>query len=237
MSSTTTNADELMKTRDKILLASLELFNEQGERNVTTNHIAAHLAISPGNLYYHFRNKSDIIYEIFQEYEKLVDYYLDIPDNRPLNLDDMTFYLESVFDGLWSYRFLHRDLENLLDRDQRLRTDYQRFTNRCLAAISRIFEKLADGGVLEPQPEALRAAMSLNVWLIVTNWMAFLKTAHAEKTSACMTLRELKQGIYQVLTLEIPYVMPAYREQVMELREKYRPMIPEQTGEPVDVVG
>ena len=94
-----------MKTRDKILLASLELFNDKGERNVTTNHIAAHLGISPGNLYYHFRNKSDIIYEIFLEYEKLVNYYLEIPDDRPLGLPDMMFYLESVFDGLWSYRF------------------------------------------------------------------------------------------------------------------------------------
>ncbi|MGO1499825.1 MAG: TetR/AcrR family transcriptional regulator [Marinobacter sp.] len=216
-----------MKTRDKILLSSLELFNEQGERNVTTNHIAAHLAISPGNLYYHFRNKSDIIYEIFQEYEKLVDFYLDIPDNRPMTLNDMTFYLESVFDGLWSYRFFHRDLEYLLDRDQRLRSDYREFTNRCLAAISRIFEKLAEGGIIEPQPESLRSAMSLNVWMVITNWMAFLKTAHAAKASASLTLRELKQGIYQVLTLEIPYLMPAYREQVMELREQYRPTMPE----------
>lgn len=222
------SAGESMKTRDKILLYSLELFNERGERDVTTNHIAAHLAISPGNLYYHFRNKSDIIYEIFQEYEKLVGYYLNIPENRPLTLDDMTFYLESVFDGLWRYRFLHRDLEYLLDRDPRLRSDYRAFTDRCLAAISRIFEKLADGGIIEPQPESLRTAMSLNVWLVITNWMAYLKTAHAAEASASLTLRELKQGIYQVLTLEIPYLTPAYRDRVMALREKYRPAMPAQ---------
>lgn len=216
-----------MKTREKILLSSLELFNERGERNVTTNHIAAHLAISPGNLYYHFRNKSDIIYEIFQEYEKLVDYYLDIPQDRPITLEDMTFYLESVFDGLWSYRFFHRDLEYLLDSDPRLRKDYREFTNRCLASINLIFEKLAEAGILEPQPEELRAAMSLNVWLVITNWMAFLKTAHALDGDSGLSLNELKQGIYQVLTLEIPYLTPAYRDQVMALREKYRPSLPE----------
>ncbi|MFO7528681.1 MAG: TetR/AcrR family transcriptional regulator [Marinobacter sp.] len=219
-----------MKTREKILLASLELFNERGERNVTTNHIAADLAISPGNLYYHFRNKSDIIYEIFLEYEKLVDYYLDIPQDRPLTLDDLTFYLESVFDGLWSYRFFHRDLEYLLDSDTRLRKDYREFTNRCLTAISQIFEKMSEAGIIEPQPEDLRSAMSLNVWLVITNWMAFLKTAHAADEPASLSLTELKQGIYQVLTLEIPYLTPGYREQVMALREKYRPSLPELAG-------
>ena len=216
-----------MKTRDKILLSSLELFNERGERNVTTNHIAAHLAISPGNLYYHFRNKSDIIYEIFLEYEKLVDFYLDIPESRPITLADLTFYLESVFDGLWSYRFFHRDLEYLLDSDRRLREDYREFTNRCLVAINRIFEKLAEAGIIHHQPEDLRSAMSLNVWLIITNWMAYLKTAHASEGDGSLTLTHLKQGIYQVLTLEIPHLRPEYREQVMILREKYRPEIPE----------
>lgn len=39
-------------TRDRILQASLHLFNTQGERNITTNHIASHLGMSPGNLYY-----------------------------------------------------------------------------------------------------------------------------------------------------------------------------------------
>ena len=88
-----------------------------------------------------------------------------------------------------------------------------------------MFEKLAEAGIIEPQEEDLRSAMSLNVWLVITNWMAFLKTAHAAEESACLTLTELKQGIYQVLTLEIPYLTPAYRERVMALREKYRPAL------------
>src|SRR5690554_2699939 len=110
-----------MKTRDKIILASLDLFNERGERNVTTNHIAAHLNISPGNLYYHFRSKTDIIYEIFLQYQLMVDHYLQLPQGRQLTLEDKIYYLESVFDGLWSYRFFHRDLEHYLDSDERLR--------------------------------------------------------------------------------------------------------------------
>jgi hypothetical protein len=132
-----------------------------------------------------------------------------------------------VFDGLWSYRFFHRDLEYLLDSDRRLREDYREFTERCLIAINRIFEKLAEAGIIHAQHEDLRAAMSLNVWLVITNWMAYLKTAHASEGDGSLTLTHLKQGIYQVLTLEIPYLNPEYRERVMSLREKYRPQLPD----------
>jgi len=68
------------KTRDRILDASLELFNAQGERGVSTNHIAAHLGISPGNLYYHFANKQAIVAELFRRYEARIDEFL-----RPRN--------------------------------------------------------------------------------------------------------------------------------------------------------
>src|SRR5690606_39711851 len=70
------------KTRDRIVLESLALFNIQGERNVTTNHIAAHLGMSPGNLYYHFRNKQEIIAELFGLYEVRVDSFLRLPEGR-----------------------------------------------------------------------------------------------------------------------------------------------------------
>ncbi|MGR5456657.1 TetR/AcrR family transcriptional regulator, partial [Vibrio alfacsensis] len=68
-----------MKTRDKIVYAALDLFNLDGERNVTTNHIAAHIEISPGNLYYHFRNKQEIVREIFALYsQELIERFTPI---------------------------------------------------------------------------------------------------------------------------------------------------------------
>ena len=214
-----------MKTRDRILKASLQLFNEQGERNVTTNHIAADLGISPGNLYYHFRNKTDIIYSLFIQYRALVDRYLRVPRDRTLTIEDQMFYLESVFDGLWYYRFFHRDLEYLLTTDERLRIDYREFTFQCLTEVRAVLQGLEDAGILHPHSDQEQEAMALNVWLVITNWMAFLKTARADGGSNATNQQELKQGIYQVLTLEMPYLTDDYYDRVAAVRERYRPQL------------
>lgn len=210
-------------TRERILETSLECFNDRGERNVTTNHIASALGISPGNLYYHFRNKAEIVYELFLRYEALVDGYLAVGVAGELAVDDLVVTLESVVDGLWRFRFLHRDLEFLLESDQRLRREYRAFTGRCLAAIEAVLDRLVRGQVLQPLDTELRRALALNVWLVITNWMAFLKTAHESRAPL---LAEVRQGIYQVLTLHVPYLADPHRDRVLSLRDGYRPKLP-----------
>ncbi|KZY30676.1 MULTISPECIES: TetR/AcrR family transcriptional regulator [unclassified Oleiphilus] len=212
-----------MKTKEKIVLAALELFNERGERNVSTNHIAAHLGMSPGNLYYHFRNKSDIIYEIFKNYELLVDSYLNVPSGRAIHINDLITYLDAVFNGLWAYRFLHRDLEHLLDSDERLREDYRRFTLRCLSGIQSIIYAMEKSEIYQPMEDQQRKSKALNTWLIVTNWMTYLKTIQsAEDEAQALNQKSIQHGVYQILDYVIPYLYEDKRALALELQENYR---------------
>ena len=55
-----------MKTKERILLGSLNLFNANTASEVTTNDIARELKMSPGNLYFHYKNKEQIIRELFK---------------------------------------------------------------------------------------------------------------------------------------------------------------------------
>ena len=118
------------QTRQRILDASLAMFNEQGEPNVTTNHIADELEISPGNLYYHFRNKDDIIEQLFQRYEERMDSALLAPEGRLPNLEDIWLQLHLVFECIWEYRFLYRDLVDILSRNRHLRLRFARILKR-----------------------------------------------------------------------------------------------------------
>jgi AcrR family transcriptional regulator len=213
-----------MNTKKKIILTSLDLFNSRGERNVSTNHIAAHLGISPGNLYYHFRNKTDIIYEIFLQYQNLVDGYLQMPDKRSLTVEDQFSYLEAVFDGFWNYRFFHRDLEHFLDCDPRLQSEYKVFIEACLEGIFNILKGLEVSAILRPMQEGMRRTFALNTWLIVTGWMSYLKTV-AGCEVGLIKKDSLMQGIYQVISLEIPFLKPEVLPLAIELQRHYKPPV------------
>ncbi len=204
------------KTRERIVQASLQLFNAQGERSVTTNHIAAHLQISPGNLYYHFRNKQAIIAELFAEYEGRVDAFLRRPE-RALTVDDKTFYLEALLAAMWHYRFLHRDLEHLLETDAALAERYRQFAQRCLSHAQSIYAGFVEAGILRMTPAQVEA-LSLNAWIMMTSWVRFLCTVRG--ASAELDEDLMRRGIYQVLALEGGYLTPAAQGAVEQLYER-----------------
>ena len=61
------------RTAQRILEAALDLFNRFGEPNVSTTLVAGELGISPGNLYYHYPAKDELINRLYADYETELD--------------------------------------------------------------------------------------------------------------------------------------------------------------------
>lgn len=102
-----------LSTRQKILVTSLLLFNENGEQHTTTNEIADELDISPGNLHYHFRRKSDLVAALVAEFEHDTRDLLAPPADGVPNIEDLWFFMHMLLEVTTAYRFLFRDPESL----------------------------------------------------------------------------------------------------------------------------
>ena len=210
-----------MKTRDRILQASLAMFNEQGERNVSTNHIAAALGISPGNLYYHFSNKAEIIFDLFSTYRDIVGSSMVIPMDRPLTFDDKVHYFEIIFQNMWNYRFLHRDLEHLLKESETLRKEYFVFSSTTVAMGKAIVKGMVESGLVIASDDEIDALM-LNLWVILTSWASFLQSIEVQKERPSdMDPWALKRGIYQIICLIEPYATDIARKELPALKAAY----------------
>ncbi|MDY6920977.1 MAG: TetR/AcrR family transcriptional regulator [Pseudomonadota bacterium] len=210
-----------MKTKDRILAAGLRLFNERGERNVSTNHIATDLGISPGNLYYHFRNKNEIVRQLFEQYQSEVQGFLVIPQGRPISFQDKVQYLESILNSMWAFRFLHRDLPHLLAENAPLRDAYQKFASDTLRSGREVLQSLVDVGVMVASGEQLDALV-VNIWVVVTAWGSLLQAvAHPQQSDPDIGRALLQRAIYQVIALEEPYLCEALRPMVPELKQRY----------------
>ncbi len=202
-------------TRRRILETALAMFNAQGEPHVTTNHIADELEISPGNLYYHFRNKDDIIEHLFARYEERMDAALALPSARLPGLEDIWLQLHLVFECIWDYRFLYRDLVEILSRSRRLRLRFARILRRADASVQAVFEGLAQTGAMRASAQE-RSGVATNVLVVATFWLNYA-AARGEKDEQVA----IRQGIVQVMQLIAPFLRDAERAHLAALMDAY----------------
>ena len=204
-------------TRERILDTSLAMFNARGEPNVTTNHIADELEISPGNLYYHFRNKDDIVAHLFSRYEVRIDQALVVPDDRLPGLEDLWLQLHAVYECIWDYRFLFRDLVDILARNRKLRLHFSRILKRAADNASEVMRAMVRAEVMRASPDEIRATAD-NVLVITTFWLNF-SAVRGERDEQ----EAIRLGIHQVMMLLAPFLRDAERLHLNQLAEAYLP--------------
>ena len=195
--------DTRPNTYSRIVEASLMLFNEEGERNISTNHIAAHLGISPGNLYYHFRNKDEIIVQLFKRYsEDLLHYLRRVV--LPKNVCDAIRYMAGIYDVMWRYRFLFSDVNALLARSAELLGEHKNFTHaKVTPLLVELLTQLNKEGIIRADATAMND-LALNIWMITKYWFDFDGSLRGR---AKLTEDSKVRGVQRTLSLLRPYLI------------------------------
>lgn len=210
-------SEKKVKTRERILIASLELFNECGEPNITTIDISNELDISPGNLYYHFQGKEAIVTELFGRFEAEMGELLDSPLRKTLELSEYWVYLQVIYECIHRYRFLYRDLTDLLTRYQRLKNRFNLVLTRKQRVATETCQQLVDNGVIKAHPAEVEA-LADNLVLMITFWYGYQvvrsRQSHPES--------DLDRAIYQTVALVAPYFTDPQRDFLQEAADIYR---------------
>lgn len=184
-------------TQTRIIDAALELFNERGTAAVSTNHIAEKAAVSPGNLYYHFRNKEDVIRAIFIRIERHWETAFTGPTDESPSGDSVRRTAERTYAGLWKFRFFYRELGALIRRDPVLGHCYRELRKRGLEGTKALLGELATEGVLTGLDDSEELARMANALMLISEfWLAYeeaggerLDGDHARKgTELTMTI-------------------------------------------------
>jgi AcrR family transcriptional regulator len=212
------------RTRERILQAALALMNRAGEPHVTTADIADELNISPGNLYYHFRNKDDIIGELYAALDAKIAPLLAVPPDRPPGVEDLWLFLHLLFERMWEYRFFYRDLDEITSRNRRVAQRFSELTRRGQGTVIQLCRGLAAAGTLHATEREL-AALATNVVIVATYWMSFDRITGGVQQRGDATpgaeKAQMGRAAYQVLALIAPFLAGDDRALIERLGADY----------------
>ena len=204
------------RTRDRILDASLALFNEEGLAKVSTHRIAAELGISPGNLHYHFKAKQLIVGTLFRHFEERLSACMAAAAEVDA-LDDVWLSLHLAFEAVNAYRFVYRDVDYLLNEYPDLEGRAQALTARNLLAARSLCSGLQQAGVIDAGAEEIEM-LALQIVFSTTCWFSFKRLTPKRSTAAHA---EPALAAYYTLTFLSPYVVGEARDYLNYLRSKY----------------
>ncbi|MFN7905023.1 MAG: TetR/AcrR family transcriptional regulator [Pseudobdellovibrionaceae bacterium] len=187
-----------MKTKEKILLMSIELFNKHGVGVVTTNHIAKALNMSPGNLYFHFDNKEEIVYELFL---KMCKNTYQIWRPRKVSASNLIEFIDMNFQIYWDYRFFHREMYALRRKDVRLAKLWRYHIKRVMQLMEILYRKWMAQGLVTPiSSREEMQYVSDSLLALATTFLQFFESTEKQATE-----KSIMRGKLHLTRVLLPY--------------------------------
>lgn len=141
------------RTAERILDVTLAMFNRFGEPNVSTSQLCAELGISPGNLFYHHPTRDALIQGLFERYRHDIEQVLLAPGalaspaTPPMGVEHpalitLASMMQALSRAAWAYRFLFRDLNDLVSRQRTLEDEMPMMLRQQAAMLTALLKTL-----------------------------------------------------------------------------------------------
>ena len=191
-----------MKTKEKIIKTAIELFNNHGTHAITTNHIAKKINISPGNLYYHFKNKFDIIRVISDEFNNELRSVFKIQINTIIDFRNNIMSIYNCFFKIQkSYQFLFTEGVYLTEKDYILFEKYQQLRSTIKEDYHKILKNLIKIKILKKETLNIIDNLLNTQWIILWHWV---NHSILEKTT--YNDLQIKKGIELSFSIITPHL-------------------------------
>jgi hypothetical protein len=137
--------------------------------------------------------------------------------SAPATMEDLWLYLHLMLEGIWEFRFLYRNLDDLLGRNPKLRAHFNRIVDAKHATVVALCEALVRERSMRATPEQIRT-LARNVLVVSTYWLNF-QSVRAPR--GARGAEDLGLGAYQVMSLVAPYLVGEARAHLDHLSANY----------------
>ena len=201
--------------KERIILTSMELFNRSGVHRITTNHIIDELKISPGTFYYHFKNKEEIIRNIFSgitsDFQDLIS-----GASADSGFSEFVEIIRGIYRIYYKYRFFYYDISMILDRDEKLAEDY-RINYRIKEEMLKNFTILLEqkGMLIKFINSDEREIYLQNQWILTDFWLSFRKASSGTDSEEVM----IEEGVKSYLAYIKGYMTEEALKELKKIRK------------------
>jgi len=179
-----------MSTRDLILDVGLVLLNERGESIVTSVDLANEMNISPGNLYYHFKGKEQVVEELYAQFHARVLVALqEITSQSTGNPKETLAGLALVSDILQQFKFISQDLRGLHERYPNLRSSISKLLTLLNQSLVALVKLMMDKSKVTESGDASRL-LANNLMYTLINFNAYNSLLNIDTQLERMSIEE-----------------------------------------------
>jgi AcrR family transcriptional regulator len=194
-----------MKTAQRILSTALALFNEHGESAISSVDIANECDISPGNLYYHFKGKEQLVQGLMKLHRAQMDELLDKKRVLSLGINELFYYLFLIIQRLHLFRFLYRSPADLMEKYPEHKQQHSRFMALLESTLATLFGHCAEQELFYLEDTTLENITALTA-LVITQSCQYDQMMRSKAKSSQATESEYEQ--YHALSLLLTALRP-----------------------------